>query len=289
VLAIGASLSVHTLRQDRLFPHARLAAINSDPNVLVGGRRAPDVTLVADARLGVEALNEELAARAHSSAGLRSDELARMLAEDELAQDLETARWTLEPRTVDPREAMLAFDAVLPDDAVVVVGVGHFSSFPATHLRRLNREFFFVHDFGAIGQAFATGMGVEMARRNRPVVIFDGDASFLMQAQELDTAVRADIHVLVAVMNDGTLGAEFQRLRIRGVDPAPAVIPTPELAEIARGFGAGGHRCDTLDAIAPAVQAYLSGAGPYLADLRVSPRVVSRHYRVSYGGGAVPE
>jgi acetolactate synthase-1/2/3 large subunit len=289
VIAVGASLNANTTRQDRLFPAARLAAINSDPGVLVGGRRAPDLTLVADAARGVDAIEAVLAARGHTSTGLRTPELALELVEDERLTDLDEAGWELPQGTVDPREAMLALDAALPDDAVIAVGVGHFSSFPATYLRPRDREFFFVHDFGAIGQVFATGLGIAVARPDRPTVIIDGDASFLMQPQELDTAVREAIHVLVVAINDGTLGAEFQRLRIRGVDPSSAVIKTPDLAQVAKAFGACGHRCDAIGAVAQAVQNYLAGSGPHLADVVVSPKVVSRHYRVSYAGGRIPD
>ena len=55
----------------------------------------------------------------------------------------------------------------------------------------------------------------------------------MMNIQELDTAARHRLPLVVVIMNDGALTAETIKLRVEGYDPGLAVYPTPDFAAVA--------------------------------------------------------
>jgi thiamine pyrophosphate-dependent acetolactate synthase large subunit-like protein len=86
-----------------------------------------------------------------------------------------------------------------------------------------------------------------------------------MNIQELDTAARHKLPIVLLVMNDGALTAEALKLRLDGYDPGLAMYPSPDFATIARGFGW------------KAVNILTSHSwkdGPMLIDARISREVV---------------
>src|SRR5438552_15368105 len=65
---------------------------------------------------------------------------------------------------------------------------------------------------GNLGFAFPTALGAKVARPDRPVVAVCGDGGFLFNAQELATAVRYGISVVVVLFTDdasGTAGRDL--------------------------------------------------------------------------------
>ena len=107
----------------------------------------------------------------------------------------------------------------------------------------------------------------------------EGDGSALQNIQELDTVARLGLKFLYVVVNDEAYGAEYHKLRAKGMDPVPSTITTPDLGEVARAFRCRGRKVTTLDELAAGVDEFVSGEGPMLLDVRVSRNVVSIPYR----------
>src|SRR5690606_14957505 len=81
-----------------------------------------------------------------------------------------------DPGRVDPRRLMLELDELLADDAIVVIGAGHFWSFPIMYLPPRNRLFLYTIEFGSIGLALANGLGAAIAAgQDRQVLVVEGD------------------------------------------------------------------------------------------------------------------
>ena len=68
-------------------------------------------------------------------------------------------------------------------------------------------------DLGGLGFAFPVALGAKLGRPESPVVAIHGDGGFLMNAHELETAVRHGINVVTIVMNNNCWGSEkaYQR------------------------------------------------------------------------------
>ncbi len=274
VVAVGASLNDHTTDHGRLFPDASVVQIDIRPHALVRNRAAADAYLHADAAAGLRQLDRALDAAGTPPTDWAARSAAHLATDPRLAQ-IEADPVEVEPGRVDPRLLMLALDRVLPPDALVVVGGGHFMAFAAQYLSNPGgRSFEMVFDFMTTGQAVPEAIGAAVARPDRMVVAIEGDASFLMHVQELETASRAGVPLMVVVMNDGALGAEYHKLRAGGHDPTEALAATPDLAAVGEALGGAGFRLVDLAQVDELMGWFDSERGPHVIDCAVSRRVV---------------
>ncbi|MFL5088475.1 MAG: thiamine pyrophosphate-binding protein, partial [Xanthobacteraceae bacterium] len=227
VVAIGTSLNYYTVDGGNMFPKAEVAQIDVEPLGLRNGLKAADLYLRADAKLAVVEVLKKL--RAGGAARIRSDELARRIREE----PADGAEFAVEPGLLDPRRAIEALDRVIPKDYDSVSGSGHQSYFHSVMRGRKPENYHAIREFGAIGNGISLAIGVAAGKRNGKVVLFDGDGSFLMHVQELETVKRHGLKLLFCILNDGAYGSEIHKLRADGVDASGAIFGRTDLAAIA--------------------------------------------------------
>lgn len=278
VIAVGASLTSYTVDGGRLFPQATVLQIDPSPSGLKDGRRAADLYLRADAKLGVQALLDALGPGTPPT-GWRSEELARRIREE----PADATVFEIEEGVLDPREAIALLDAQLPKEWEMVNASGHCSYFAAQMRGRRPENFHVIREFGAIGNGLSYAIGVAVARPDRPTVLVDGDGGFLMHVQELETIRRHRLKLLVCILNDGGYGSEVHKLRADGLDDSGAIFGRGDLGSVARGFGLGGVRIDTADGLSGLVEAFIAGETGAVWDIHVSDRVMSPVMRRGHG------
>jgi thiamine pyrophosphate-dependent acetolactate synthase large subunit-like protein len=274
VIAVGASLNHYTTEHGYIFPNARYVHIDVKPSIVMGTGKRADYYVQGDAKLTVEMLEQQLAEQDVRNTGFRTAETRAMLAE----YDPDPREFELDPGTVDPRQVASILDEVLPPEVGVVHGTGHCSGITAIFMRKPRKLTWTVNTFGCIGQAVPTAIGAAVALEGAPLAVVDGDASTLMHMQELETAARLGVKLLIAVFNDEALGAEYQKLVSKKMDARAAAIPTPDLGAVARAFGCRGRQACTLDAVKAGAEEFMAGEGPMLLDIRVSRSVISVPY-----------
>src|SRR5206468_1431725 len=193
---------------------------------------------------------------------LRAQRQARLAAEEGVgAKPLKPQRVYAELRRVLPPETIVALDA----GAAPAYGYDrlHFAQ-PRTFLTPL--------DLGGLGFAFPAALGAKLGRPEAPVVAVHGDGGFLMNAQELETAVRHNIAAVTIVMNNNCWGSEkayqkhFYSGRYIGCD-----IGNPRYDQFARLFGAAGFYVEHPDQVGDAVKAALSAGTPTVPADRPRP------------------
>ena len=275
VLAIGASLNARTTDGGKLFGGARILQIDDQASAFEDAQPTGQVRLLGDAAATLAQLAQALLA-GDQQPTWSPDVLARLAGTDSRQSELADYLKVPEPGTVDPRRFMLDMDAVLPEDAVIVVGGGHCMTFAVQYLRNPSgRSFEMVFDFMTTGQALGSAIGAALACPGRPVVAVEGDASILMHIQELETAARLGIPLLVLVLNDGALGAEYHGLVADGMDASAALASTPALARVAEAFGGAGMDVTGPGAAEKIMRWYDPARGPHLVDVRIPLSIVA--------------
>lgn len=278
LLAVGASLNQYTTHNGSMAGNARVVQVSVAGEELLDGRRMPvnrsggkrraDCYVQGDAATTARALLEALSP---ASADGWSAALAACTEPDMAQPPVE-----LEPGKINPRDAMTTLSRVADPASRYVIGIGHFWWFPIVFLTAGDESsYLIVPEFGAIGQSFAAALGAAAAEPSRPVVFVEGDGSLMMSVQELDTAVRYGLNILIVVMNDGGLAAEFHKLDALGLSDNGARIPTPDFGEVARAFGARGARVETLEELETAIVELQAAGGPAVIDARISDKVVN--------------
>ncbi|HEY4095506.1 MAG TPA: thiamine pyrophosphate-binding protein [Baekduia sp.] len=263
LLVVGASLSRLTTGFGRLVEGARIVAIDHDP--AAAGRA--DVLVLGDAGAGAAALERELARRGDPTA--RASAAAARVPEDPYPFTPEHG-----VGTVDPRSVFVALDELLPANQALVMDAGHFISF-AGPLLRIGRpvDWIFPTDIGCIGQSLSTAIGAAAAREGERVTVVAGDAGFLMGISELETAARYGVPLTIVVINDEGWGQEAHMLALKDEAPELALAATPDLALLAEGFGAAGHRVRSAEDLAGLPAVLAAAVGPLVIDVRVNPAI----------------
>lgn len=251
ILAVGSRLSdIWTRGWTSISPAARIIHLNVVAEEMA--RQFPmDVALVGDARAGLEALLE----RVEPPPAPVLDERRRWVAERKQEHDANFAEFYAprsEERVLPPHVA-LAVRNTFPEDAIFTHGSGMHSHFGARLRARRPRTSLKSTGTGSMGFAFPAALGAKVRWPERSVVALVGDGDFAMVCQDLETAVRERLNVVVVVFNNFAYMAE----KMRGGQLDPSVFGAdhgnPDFALLAQAFGAAGRRIERGDEVEEAL------------------------------------
>jgi acetolactate synthase-1/2/3 large subunit/sulfoacetaldehyde acetyltransferase len=229
------------------------------------------VGIQADAREACRALLEALirewvpldrSAWQQEAAELRDQRRARLAGEAHL-----------DTKPMKPQRVYAELRRALAPETIVALDAG---AAPAYGYDRLHfahpRTFLTPLDLGGLGFAFPEALGAKLGRPDAPVVAIHGDGGFLMNAQDMETAVRHGINVVTVVMNNGCWGSEkayqkhFYSERYIGCD-----IGNPRFDEYARIFGGVGFYAEYPDQVGDAIKAALGSGKPAIVEIPIDP------------------
>jgi thiamine pyrophosphate-dependent acetolactate synthase large subunit-like protein len=280
VIGVGATLNRHTIENGYLYPDAKFIQIDTQPHLAMATGKFADIYIHSDARIAVEELEKMLADRSHKALGYRTPDVKAKLTN----HNADRTEFPIDPNTVDPRESMLILDELLPPNIGLLSGSGMTSGISNMMMTRRRTIMQAGHFFGCIGQMLPAAMGAVVASDYTPLCLIDGDASYMMHLAEFETAVRYKMPLLVTVMNNECLGAEYYKLDAKKMDSSTSVIPTPNLGAVAVAMGGRGCQVTHNDQLRAAVKEWVANPGPMVIDVRVSRTVPSIPYRrVHYG------
>lgn len=181
---------------------------------------------------------------------------------------------------VDPAAVLEAMRRVLPPDAVVASDAGNFSVFLHACWRYAARSQL-APVSGAMGYGVPAGIAAALVTPDRPVVVVAGDGGFLMTGQELETAVRLGVRLVVIVFRNGVYGTiAMHQLRSCG-RTAGVAIGEVDLAGFARSLGGQGISVEKEEALDEALTAALAHDGVTLIDVRTDPDLTTPTSRLS--------
>jgi acetolactate synthase I/II/III large subunit len=105
--------------------------------------------------------------------------------------------------------------------------------------------------FASMGIAVPGAIAAKLAFPRQTVVAVTGDAGFMMNSQELETAMRIGTPLVVVIWNDNGFGLiEWHQLRRFG-RPSNVALTNPDFVKYAESFGAKGYRVEAADELAP--------------------------------------
>jgi len=272
ILAVGSRLAQFTTQFDDRYIRSGTAIVQIDLEARDIGRYYPvAVGIHADAREACQALLAALAqggGPARNESWLREAETLRAQRQARLA-----AEEGLTAKPMKPQRVYAELRRVLPSETIVTLDAG---AAPAYGYDRLHfarpRTFLTPLDLGGLGFAFPAALGAKLGRPEAPVVAIHGDGGYLMNAQELETAVRHGIGVVTIVMNNNCWGSEkayqkhFYGGRYIGCD-----IGNPRYDQFARLFGAAGYYVEHPDQVGDAVKKALSENSPAVIEIPIDP------------------
>lgn len=277
VLAVGTRLHHQRLGWG-LDDGLKIVHVDIDP-VEIRRVSRPAVGLVADAKQALAALALELP-RHNRARASREAELSTLKAEvaAEIADKLA------------PQCAYLrVLREVLPDDGILVneltqVGYAAMIAYPVYAPRTLLSSGY----QGTLGFGFATALGAKIANPDKKVLSINGDGGFMYNVQELATAVKHGIGVVVVVFNDNAFG-NVRRMQTELYDGKviASELANPDFVRLAESFGIPGHRAHSPEELSPLLRQALDQPGPSLIEVPMGvmpdpwPLIMPRRVRPS--------
>lgn len=273
LLAVGASLTAWTTRGGSVFaPHQRVIRVDASPASIDTG--VPHETLLSgDADATVRALLE------HIEAGMPSATPPRSADSNNTRTGATTVEFPAAPSEnewVDAVAATARLDALLPEERTLVVDGGHFIGWPVQGIRVPDPSGFVFSSAGfqSIGLGMGSAVGAAVARPDRLTVLAVGDGGYQMGISELETMVRLELPILVAVYNDAAYGAEVHHFGADEPFSDQVRFPVVDIAAAASGAGAAAitvRATADLDRVSDWLR---EPRGPLVLDLRVDPAQV---------------
>lgn len=245
----------------------RILHLDVDPRV-IGVNYRTEAALVADAKLGLAALNAALEGlkRPLAAAEVKKAREAKFAKFEQLARS--------EDAPIRPERLVAEMAKALDHDALLVLDPGtpcpYFSAYYP--VRGTGRRIISNRAHGALGYALAAAIGAHFARPAAKTVAVMGDGSFGMCAGELETAVRLKLPVTFVVIANAMYGwIKAGQKSGYGGRYFSVDFGLTDHARVAEAFGVRSWRVADPAKLADALRAALAHGGPSLVDVVCQP------------------
>lgn len=208
------------------------------------------VELAGDARLTLEHILGRLDEQPSRPQGFERSEVIRAK-----RQTLESVKvkYPAEVKLLEDIRHVMKRDAIVANDSTV-----------ATYWMRRYFEVFEPRTFlwamgsGTIGFGLPAAIGAKLANPDRQVLALCGDGGFLFSCQELATAVKYRVAIVVLLFNDHAFGIVDYGQRREGDLFGDEALVNPDFVALVKSFGADAERVDSLEQIGKAVEKALT-------------------------------
>jgi acetolactate synthase I/II/III large subunit len=232
------------------------------------------VGIIGDISASLNALTDALAGqRFHTDATAPGCDL---LAE-EFSRGQQDSRFPLAPQRIvaDTRAALGRSDVVLVDTGATKMWMARL--YPTYECNTC----LISNGLSTMAFALPGALGVKLARPEAKVLAVVGDGAFMMNSQEIETAVRERIPLVVLIWEDGGYGLIEWKMDLELGEHHYVRFGNPDVVSYAESFGAKGYRISSADELLPTLKAALDDDGvsliscpvDYSENLRLTDRL----------------
>jgi acetolactate synthase I/II/III large subunit len=189
------------------------------------------------------------------------------------------------PGAVDLREIVLHMDSVMPSDTVYTNGAGNFSGWLHRYHRYTGLRTELAPSVGSMGYGVPAAIAAKVQNRQRAVISMNGDGDYMMNGQELATAVQYGLGIVFLIVNNGMYGT----IRMHQEREYPArvyatALRNPDFPALARAYGAHGEKVVRTDEFAPALARARTAAAagqPAVIEIVIDPDAITSQTTLS--------
>jgi acetolactate synthase I/II/III large subunit len=243
----------------------RILSIDTQP-AEVDAAYQPMVELVGDIGGSLDRLLAAVGERADDGFEGHLELRERLLAD--LLSHADDDGWPIKPQKAihDLRRALAPEDIVISDVGAHKVWVARlYQAYEPNTVIISN-------GFAAMGISVPGAIAAKLVYPQRKVVALTGDGAFLMNSQELETAVRIGTNIVVVVWRDDGYGLIDWKQRNEFGRPFAVEFGNPDLVAYAQSFGVAGFRAESSADLYPTIMRALEVDGPALVDVPIDYR-----------------
>ncbi|MGX1105204.1 MULTISPECIES: acetolactate synthase large subunit [Bradyrhizobium] len=154
---------------------------------------------------------------------------------------------------------------VIPEDGIVALDNGMYKIWFARNYRTLLANSLLLDNaLATMGAGLPSAMMAAMLYPNNRVLAVCGDGGFMMNSQELETAVRLKLNLVILILEDSAYGMIRWKQAVDHFPDFGLTFGNPDFVKYAESYGAKGSRIASTDAIVPTLERAFSGGGVHL-------------------------
>ncbi|OYY91986.1 MAG: acetolactate synthase large subunit [Sphingomonas sp. 28-66-16] len=158
----------------------------------------------------------------------------------------------------------------MPNDGIICLDNGVYKIwFARNYPAREQNTVLLDNALATMGAGLPSAMASAMVYPGRKVMAICGDGGFMMNSQEMETAVRLKLNITVIVLNDGSYGMIRWKQANMGFEDFGLTYGNPDFVKYAEAYGANGHRVESAAHLGELIAHTLATPGVHLIDCPV--------------------
>jgi acetolactate synthase I/II/III large subunit len=217
----------------------------------------PQCEVVGDVGPSLELLADRVEARLHNAGALLP---LRQGILDRVADRATEDRWPPTPQRIvnDVRH-------VIPEDGIVALDNGMYKIWFARNYRTYVANTLLLDNaLATMGAGLPSAIMAAMLYPERRVLAVCGDGGFMMNSQELETAVRLKLNLVALILDDGSYGMIRWKQAVESFPDFGLTFGNPDFVKYAESYGAKGSRVESVDELIPTLERAFKSGGMHL-------------------------
>lgn len=185
--------------------------------------------------------------------------------------DRNLAEGTLDNRfPVYPQRLVADIRKVMPETGIVTLDNGIYKIWFARNYQAYHPNTILLDNaLATMGAGLPSAIAAKLVSPDEKVMAVCGDGGFMMNSQELETAVRLKLDLVVLVLNDNAFGMVRWKQSHMGFEEFGLALGNPDFVLYAESYGAFGHRVASADEVIPTIEACFQQGGVHLIEVPV--------------------
>jgi len=241
LIAVGARFDDRvTGKINEFAPEAKIIHIDIDP-ASISKTITVDVPIVGDVKNVLRKLIKELEEKPIEWIAAREQWLKQI----NEWKEKHPLNYRKSDKIIKPQAVIEEIYNITNGEAIISAGVGQHQMWAAMFYKyKYPRQFLNSGGLGTMGFGFPAAVGAKIGRPDKTVFAIEGDGSFIMNVQDLATAVQYRVPVKIAIINNGFLGMvrQWQQFFYDSRYASVCLSVQPDFVKLAESFGAVGLR-----------------------------------------------
>jgi acetolactate synthase-1/2/3 large subunit len=184
----------------------------------------------------------------------------RQSVEDHLQEHVRDERHPLVPQRI-----VADVRSVMPEDGILALDNGMYKIwFARNYIAYDNNTILLDNALASMGAGLPSAMAAAKLYPHLKVMAICGDGGFMMNSQELETAVRLKLNLVILVINDNAYGMIKWKQKEDGFADFGLDYGNPDFVAYAQAYGAAGYQIDAASELAPTITNALEAGGVHL-------------------------
>ena len=223
----------------------------------------PQLELIGDIAISFEHLTEKLEASIEHDFSYFMTVQKKV--QEHILEGADDARFPLIPQRLvaDVRKAV-------PSDGIVALDNGMYKIWFARNYRTRGPNTILLDNaLATMGAGLPSAMTAAMLYPEKKVMAVCGDGGFMMNSQEMETAIRLKLNLIVLVIRDDSFGMIRWKQMVAGFEDWGLSFGNPDFVLYAQSYGAMGHRVESSEDFLPLLTDCFDKGGVHLVEVPV--------------------